>query len=168
MAPLRVGAKLRAGNDSRDFCGHVLTFSATVFAIMMPWRDQSGTDGGHSGRFDGAFGVDRGVGTGSEGAGGPSVAATNIAFVWPKPLPPLALSPELSLDFLAATPLSLVAVCYKILIFWSHLVRKVFEESQAVPKKGTGMFSEERHEGHEKKSKWNSFNPKNGRSKQTQ
>jgi hypothetical protein len=67
---------------SRDFSGQVLAFSATVFAIMMHWSDQCGTDGGHSGRSSDAFGVDLGVGTGIEGAGGPSVAATNIAFIW--------------------------------------------------------------------------------------
>ncbi|MCU0662726.1 MAG: hypothetical protein MUC50_10420 [Myxococcota bacterium] len=80
---LRVGAKRRAGNDSRDFSGHVLTFSATVFAIMMPWRDQCGTDGRHRGRSSDAVEVDRGVETGIEGAGGSKVAAANIAFIFP-------------------------------------------------------------------------------------
>ncbi len=41
---------------------------------MMPWRDLCGTDGCHSGRFDGALGVERGVETEAKGAGGPPVA----------------------------------------------------------------------------------------------
>jgi hypothetical protein len=82
-APSRVGAELRAGSDSRDSSGQVLTFSATVVANMMPWRHLCGTDGCHSGRFDGALGVERGVETEAKGAGRPPVAPTNIAFIWP-------------------------------------------------------------------------------------
>ncbi|MCU0665376.1 MAG: hypothetical protein MUC50_24000, partial [Myxococcota bacterium] len=51
------------------------------FAIKMPRRDQCGTDGCHSGRSSNAVEVDRGVETGIEGAGGPPVPATNIAFI---------------------------------------------------------------------------------------
>jgi expansin (peptidoglycan-binding protein) len=48
---------------------------------MMLQATNSGRDRGHSGRSSGALGVDWGVESGSEGAGGSPVAATNTALI---------------------------------------------------------------------------------------